>query len=341
MIKEIKSISLGLLTALILGLFGYWIKEITKAAIIEPLVVSLVIGIIFRSIIGNKQSWFSSGQKFALATFLPFGIFFYGLKNLNFVKIAQVSPKIIILLFLIVLIYLVVIYFLGKMWKQKNEITYLTTAGSAICGASAIAITSNAIKAEPEDVSISLISVTLCAFLGLYILLPFLAVLVNMGNKVYALFSASVLQFTGFVKAANLDTVVLEQQISVDEAVKLGGLFKSVRYLGLFFLLPFFASVEKKKIVLPYPLWLFLFAGITGSFIYSKAPLYYSGDFSNLVTPLYNVSWCVAMAAIGMRVNIFEFFSNNALKAFGAALLGFIAAIITFFIGYYSFIKGF
>ncbi len=341
MIKQIKGIFPGFFAAVILGLCGYLVRELTKLVIIEPLVVSLIAGIIFRSIVGDKQVWFSIGQKAALAIFLPFGIVFYGLKNLNFVKISQVSPGIIILLFLIVIVYLLVIYFLGKAWKQKKEITYLTTAGSAICGASAIAITSNAVKAEPEDVSISLISVTLCAFLGLYILLPFFAVLVNMGNKTYALFSASVLQFTGFVKAANMETVALEQQISVDAAVKLGLLFKSVRYLGLFFLLPFFASIEKKKIVLPYPLWLFLFAGIAGSFIYSKAPLYYSGDFSNLVTPLYNLSWCGAMAAIGMRVSIFEFFSNNALKAFGAAMAGFIAAIVTFFIGYYCFIKVF
>ncbi len=341
MVEKLKSIFPGFLVAVIFGLFGYLIKELTKSAVIEPMVVSLILGIAFCSITGNKKSWFSAGQKLALTIFLPFGIVFYGLKNLNFVKIAQVSPGIIILLFSIIIVYLLVIYFSGKIWKKKKEITYLTTAGSAICGASAIAITSNAVKAEPEDVSISLISVTLCAFFGLYILLPFLAVLANMGNKTFALFSASVLQFTGFVKAANIDTIALRQQISVDEAVKLGLLFKSVRYLGLFLLLPFFASVEKKKIVLPYPLWLFLFAGITGSFIYSKAPLYYSGDFSNLVTPLYNVSWCVAMAAIGMRVNIFEFFSNNALKAFGAALLGFIAAIVTFFIGYYYFIKVF
>ncbi len=341
MIKEIKSIFPGLLVVAILGLSGYWIKEMIKSAIIEPLVISLVAGIIFRSVMKDKYPQLAVGQKVALAVFLPFGIVFYGFKNLNFIKISQVGVGIIMLLFAIVFVYVLVIYFLGKAWKQKKEITYLTIAGSAICGASAIAITSNVVKGEPEDVSISLISVTVCAFLGLYVILPMFATMAGMGNKVYALFSASVLQFTGFVKAANMDTAALTQQISVDEAVKLGTLFKSVRYFGLFFLLPFFASVERKKIVLPYTLWLFLFAGIIGSIIYLKAPLYYAGDFSKTITPIYNISWCIAMAAIGMKVSIFEFFSNNALKALGAAFAGFGAAITAFFILYYYFIKAF
>jgi uncharacterized integral membrane protein (TIGR00698 family) len=338
-IRAVKEGWQVLLLSIGIGLAGYAVKEITKSAIIEPLLVAMVLGIACRALMKDSEN-LKPGLTLSIRLFMPFGIAFYALKNLNFAKIAEVKPGVIILLMAIVAVYVITIFLLGRFLKQKKEITYLTATGSAICGASAIAITAPVIEAEPDDVSISLLSVALAAFVGLFIILPFLAALFNMDNKVYALLTGGVLQFTGFVNFANANTLMLPAVMLQGEAVALGGFFKTTRYLGLLVILPFLASLKKRKAVIPLALWLFLGAGILGTYIYKTDMAFYKNTLMPFVIPIYNIIWCIAMAAIGLNADIKGFFSNNAIKALVMAFAGFAAAIAVFFLGF-SFIKSF
>lgn len=322
-----------------IGLAGYAVKEITKSAIIEPLLVALVLGIACRALMRESEK-LKAGLTLSLRLFMPSGIVFYALKNLNFAKIAEVKPGVIILLMAIVAVYVITIFLLGRLLKQKKEVTYLTATGSAICGASAIAITAPVIEAESDDVSIALLSVALVSFTGLFIILPFLAALFNMDNKVYALLTGGVLQFTGFVNFANANTLMLPAVILQGEAMALGGVFKTTRYLGLLAILPLLASLKKRKAAIPLALWLFLGAGILGTYIYKTDISFYRNTLMPFATPVYNITWSIAMAAIGLNADIKAFFSNNAIKALVMAFAGFVAAITVFFLGF-SFIKSF
>lgn len=322
----------GLFLAIAIGLTGYLINAATKMPILEPLVIALILGIIFRAVLGDK-SYLKRGQRTALEIFVPSGIFFYGMKNLNFISISQLSISMIILLLAIILLYFAVILFLGKLLRQKQNITYLTAVGSAICGASAIMMTSSAIDAEAEDISISLFSVVLSALLGAFIILPFLATLFGLSDKLYALLAGAVLQLTGFVKMAAANAFFLAKKLTAQEMLSLALSVKSARYLGLLIALPFFTSRIKKKIVFPLALWLFLGAGILGSYLYQANPLFHKDISATLITPLYNIFWCIAMSAIGLNVDVKVLLSNNGIRAIVMALIGFAASIITFFAG--------
>jgi uncharacterized integral membrane protein (TIGR00698 family) len=326
----------GLGLSVFIGVAGYGIKILINSPIADPLLVALLLGILCRSII-DKHKDIKPGLAFAPSVFLPIGIIFYAASNLNFAKLGEIDRGIILLLIGIIFVYFFVILFVGKLLNQKRNITFLVASGSAICGASAIAITSPAVEAEPDDISISLLSVSLVAFVGLSIIIPFIAALFNITCKIHCLMSGSVLQFTGLVKVANSFIPFLKKDMSTSEALSLALSVKSIRYLGLLIAIPLFASLIKGKLYIPWFLWTFLAAGLLGTWIYVSYETVYNAFFTTYIKSVHDISWSIAMAAIGLNADVKNLLSNNGAKAVIMAFAGFIAAIVSFLIGLYIF----
>lgn len=322
----------GLLLAILIGFIGYGTKVFINSPLADPLLVALLFGILGRSIIG-EHAIFKAGYVFAPAIFLPAGIIFYGAHNLNFAKLVEVEQNMLLLLVIVMCVYFVSILFLGKVLGQRKQITYLTASGSAICGASAIAVTSPAVEAESDDISISLLSVAVAAFVGFSIVLPFFAVLFDLTSKNHSLLSGSILQFTGLVKVASKFSPYIKQDMLAEDMMSLALSVKAIRYLGLIVAIPLLASLIKKKIYIPWFLWAFLAAGITGTWIYVTEISFYNSFIIPYIKPVHHISWSIAMAAIGLNANIKELISNNGTKALVMAFTGFFAATLTFFIG--------
>ncbi|MBU1783863.1 MAG: YeiH family protein [Candidatus Omnitrophica bacterium] len=322
----------GIAVAVLVGLLGYGLKVMTKSPIADPLLAAMIIGVIAGTGIG-KESKLRRGFVIAPVIFIPIGVIFYAAKNLNFTKFARVETSMVVLLIIIMVVYFAVILLMGKFLRQRKQITYLTATGSAICGASAIAIVSPAVDAEPDDVSISLLAVALTAGVGLFMFFPFLAILFDMTNRDYGLLSGSVLQFTGFVKAAVGTMPFLKIEIPAKELASLALSVKAVRYIGLLIAIPLFSSLVKKKFYIPWFLWAFLGAGLLGSWISATNEILYTKALVPFIRPIYNISWSIAMAAIGLNVDVKRLSSNNGIKALIMAFAGFLAAIAVFFIG--------
>lgn len=322
----------AILLSILIGTCGYGLTELLPVAYGDPLLLALVIGVITRTVIGDKWN-LDKSLPIATVIFIPIGIVFYAMKNLNFATIVTFEKGSVFLLVAVVVVYFVSILVLGKIFGQREQITYLTATGSAICGASAIAIVSPTVEAEPDDVSISLVAVALVALLGLFTVLPFLGTLCNLTSRTYGLLAGSVLQFTGFVKAAVESVPYLTSDIPHNELVSLALSVKAVRYLGLLVAIPLFASLVKKKIFIPWQLGLFVGSGLCGTLIFYWNGGFYSDRLLPLISPLYNLSWSVALAAIGLNADVKQLLSNNGIKAIGMALGGFIAATTTFLLG--------
>ncbi len=331
-ITSVKEAWPGLLVAVLIGAAGYGLKAATRAPIADPLLLAMIFGIIFRTAIGDSAR-LKSGFTVAPAILIPPGIVFYAANNLDFVKFSKVEAGMVALLIMEVLVYFGVILLTGRLLGQKREITYLTATGSAICGASAIVITSSAVKAEPDDISISLLAVTMAALVALFILLPFLAILFDINNWAYGLLSGSILQFTGFVKASVAGMPPLTAVIPAGELLPFALSVKALRYLGLLLAIPLFASMASNKIHIPRILWVFLGAGLIGTWIHSANETFYTETLSPLIKPVYGISWSVAMAAVGLNADARQLLSNNGAKALIMAFAGFSAATITFFVG--------
>lgn len=85
------------------------------------------------------------------------------------------------------------------------------------------------------------------------------------------------------------------------------------------------------KIHVPWVLWAFLGAGILGTGIYAADRVFYSKTLVPWIRPIYNISWSIAMAAIGLNADVKQLLSNNGAKALIMAFGGFFAAAITAF----------
>ncbi len=81
-----SSIWPGFILAVVVGCFSWHLAHLHPA--IDSLVAGIVLGIVIRSIIGER-AWLSPGFVFAPQAFIPAGIVFYGV-NLRFQKLAAV-----------------------------------------------------------------------------------------------------------------------------------------------------------------------------------------------------------------------------------------------------------
>lgn len=302
-----------------IGVAAFWLTEIITSSLMDSLLISLVFGMIIGSIF-RKKGIFSRDFSSATAIFIPLGAVIYGAVNLDFMRIGKIDPSVLILLLLVIAAYFFTILIMGNILDQRKKITYLTATGSAICGASAIAISAPAVEAEPDDVSISLVSVFIAAIFGLFILFPFLAGLLGLSDYAYALLSGMTLQFTGFVKVAVAD-------VSKDMA-EMALSIKATRYLVLLASIPIFSSLVKRRVHAPWFLWAFFAAGLIFSF-FPILSQYLGATLKVMLT----IFWSIAMAGIGLNADPRALISDNGLKALGMAFAGFAAAVIVFLIG--------
>jgi len=325
--KNVKENSTGLILALLIGSASYYIQDFLNYSLMDPLVLSLFTGILVK-IIFQKSEKISKKINFSPLIILSLGIVFYSFSNINFVKISKMDAKILFLLLFVILVYYFVIIFLGKAFRQKKEIVYLTATGSAICGASAIASVAPEVKADSDDVSISLFAVTLAALFGLFLVLPLTGLLFFLNDHDYMVLSASIMQFTGFVKASVLNIPYLERTMTDAARMDFALLLKAARYLGLLVALPLFGSLTRKRPYFSSYFWIFLGSCLLGSAIYA-----WNADFySNFITPYfkvaYNFLWSVGMAAIGLSTRPGSILSYNGLWAIIMAFAGMLAAIL-------------
>ncbi len=327
----------GLVLAIVIGVSSYLISKYSKNDLADALLIAMFLGLIVNFLLGEKKK-LSSGFILLPMRFIPLGVVFYGLKSLNFVKYSKVNPYISVLLLILILVYYVTVLMLGRLLKQKSQITYLTATGSAICGASAIAMTAPVIESDSDDVSISLLSVAIAGIFGVFMWLPFLSVLLKLNNHLYALFSAAVLQFTGFVKFAVVNTPPLTTVIPAKNALDFALSVKAIRYLGLLIAVPLFATLKKKKLTLPWYLWAFLGAGVVGSIIYARDNTFYD-KMMPAAGGIYNILWATAMGAIGLNMNVKKLLSNEGIKALIMAIGGFVAASAVFLMSFPLFIS--
>lgn len=302
---------------MVIGIVAVVIKKVTANALLDPLLLALMIGIFLKLCGGEK--WLSIAQyDFAPSIFIPVGALFYGAANLDFQHFFVVDSHVLFILIFVVLSYIIISLVLSRMFFIQEKVGYLIAAGSAICGASAIAITSKSVDAESDEVSMGLLAVFSSALLGLFVFLPLCVHYGLFSDEEVALFSGCLFQFTGFVKA-----------VAARLPEELGALaitIKTVRYTGLLLLIPVFSSATKERFHIPWYIIGFLGLGI----LLSVFPA-----FGVIVRPMcksvFEILWSIAMAAIGLNTCPRKVFSVAGAKAALVSFLSFLCVSCIFF----------
>lgn len=156
---------------------------------------------------------------------------------------------------------LVLGYFLGKFLKIEKKTSYLISAGTAICGGSAIAAVSPVIKAPEKQISVALGTVFILNSIALFIF-PVIGHALHLTQTEFGLWSAIAIHDTSSVVGAAAKYG--------DKALEIATTVKLARALWIIPVAFFSTMIFKNKdskVKIPYFIGLFVLAMIANTYI--------------------------------------------------------------------------
>jgi uncharacterized integral membrane protein (TIGR00698 family) len=152
-------------------------------------------------------------------------------------------------------------YLMGKWLNIEKKTSYLISAGTAICGGSAIAAISPVIKAEEKQISVALGCVFILNSIALFIF-PVIGHHFNLSQTQFGLWCAIAIHDTSSVvgAASKYGTHALE----VATTVKLA---RALWIVPVSFMSAFIFKNKSKKISIPYFIGLFILAMVANTYL--------------------------------------------------------------------------
>jgi len=316
--KKIIKLIPGFSISIFIALFSTFLLKLIPIHIIGASVLSLLIGMLLNTKI--NISHFSSGLKFTSKKILKFSIIILG-ASLNIATIFNVGKMSLIVMAFTLFTCFGGGYIVGKLLKINWKLSNLISAGTGICGGSAIAALAPVINANDDDIAYA-ISATFIFDIFMIILFPILGHLLNLSDIAYGLWAGTAVNDTSSVVAAGF--------AFSEKAGNFATMVKLTRTLSIIPVVMIFSIITKKKeketqdskksymSIIPWFILGFLFLAILNSI--GLIPLNLSIFLKNLSKFLMTAS----LAAIGLNTNI-----NNLKKSgFNPMIHGFIISLL-------------
>ena len=214
--------------------------------ILSP-ILSIVLGILFGSLYRDKANIIFK----KIASYpLQIGIVLLGL-TITLDSLLPIVKDYFIWVSFFVIFSFIICYIIGRRLGLDNKLILLLSSGSAICGATAMALVSPLIKAKAETLMISLAIIFTLNTVAI-ILFPFFGTYLNMSDYEFGIFTALAIHDTGSVVGSAL-------QFS-DNSVEYAASLKILRTLWLIPLIIFlnfkFNTINSKK---SFPIFILFF----------------------------------------------------------------------------------
>ena len=214
--------------------------------ILSP-ILSIVLGILFGSLYRDNANIISK----KIASYpLQIGIVLLGL-TITLDSLLPIVKDYFIWVSFFVIFSFIICYLIGRRLGLDNKLILLLSSGSAICGATAMALVSPLIKARAETLMISLAIIFTLNTVAI-ILFPFFGTYLNMSDYEFGIFTALAIHDTGSVVGSAL-------QFS-DNSVEYAASLKILRTLWLIPLIIFlnfkFNTIDSKK---SFPIFILFF----------------------------------------------------------------------------------
>ena len=164
---------------------------------------SVTLAIIMGIIIGNSvriPNQLDKGITFSEKHLLSIAIALMGFK-LNFTILENLGFKAIVVIVVAMAVTIGSGLVIGKLFKLDMKFALLLGIGNGVCGSSAIAATNSVIKADEEEVGLSIAIVNFLGTIGIF-LLPFIALHLKFSDLQSGVLIGNTLQAVGQVVAA-------------------------------------------------------------------------------------------------------------------------------------------
>jgi uncharacterized integral membrane protein (TIGR00698 family) len=226
--------------------FIFIIFSFIVITILSP-ILSIVLGILFGSLYRDKANIIFK----KIASYpLQIGIVLLGL-TITLDSLLPIVKDYFIWVSFFVIFSFIICYLIGRRLGLDNKLILLLSSGSAICGATAMALVSPLIKAKAETLMISLAIIFTLNTVAI-ILFPFFGTYLNMSDYEFGIFTALAIHDTGSVVGSAL-------QFS-DNSVEYAASLKILRTLWLIPLIIFlnfkFNTINSKK---SFPIFILFF----------------------------------------------------------------------------------
>lgn len=194
------AVAIGSLETLVLG-----------RAMVEPLVLAILVGMIVRMAI-RTPSRLEPGVRFAAKEVLESAVFLLG-ATMDVPRLFASGPLLALGIAALVCAALAAGYCIGRASGLSSKLALLVACGNAICGNSAIAAVAPVIGADREDVAAS---IALTAVLGVAVVvsLPLLIPLLGLSNYQYGVLAGLTVYAVPQVLAAAFAVSVVSGQVA-------------------------------------------------------------------------------------------------------------------------------
>lgn len=196
--KKIMEIIPGFALAVVIAAIAKFIESILPIHIIGASVIAIFVGMIINSIWSMKS--ISKGLKFTSKKVLKFAIILLG-ASMSVGVILNVGKMSLMVMCFTLLTCFGGGYFVGKALGLNWKLSNLISAGTGICGGSAIAAIAPVIDAEDSDIAYAM-SATFLFDMAMILLFPIMGHAMGLSDMAYGLWAGTAVNDTSSVVAA-------------------------------------------------------------------------------------------------------------------------------------------
>ncbi len=188
----------GIALSLAIAAVATFIESILPIHIIGAAVIAMFIGMILNHFIKNKTV-IATGVKFTSKRLLKLAIILLGL-SLNITTILTVGKMSLLVMIFTLLTCFGGGYFIGKALGLNWKLSNLISAGTGICGGSAIAAIAPTIEAEDRDIAYAM-SATFLFDMAMIVLFPIMGKAIGMSDEAFGIWAGTAVNDTSSVVA--------------------------------------------------------------------------------------------------------------------------------------------
>lgn len=189
----------GIIVSLVIAVAARFLESLLPVHVIGASVIALFIGMIINQI-KKPGKILSSGIKFTSKKLLKFAIILLG-ASLSIGTVLNVGKMSLAVMVFTLLTCFGGGYFIGRALKLNWKLSNLISAGTGICGGSAIAAIAPAIDAEDKDIAYAM-SATFLFDMVMIILFPMMGRWLGLSDMAYGLWAGTAVNDTSSVVAA-------------------------------------------------------------------------------------------------------------------------------------------
>ena len=188
----------GIILSAGVALLACWLESLLPIHLIGSAVIAMFIGMILNYFLRNTKV-LASGLKFTSKKILKFAIILLGL-SLNITTILNVGKMSLTVMIFTLLTCFGGGYFIGKALGLNWKLSNLISAGTGICGGSAIAAIAPTIDADDNDVAYAM-SATFLFDMAMIVLFPIMGRALGMTDEAFGIWAGTAVNDTSSVVA--------------------------------------------------------------------------------------------------------------------------------------------